>query len=116
VRLIDEIREAGLDCTSELVDYHLIYKVEGVNSYLPIYVWFDAERDYAMVNHQTEKYYTVTNLKHLTSKVYERNWLTIDHNIDWWLKLSRTPNEKWIKLFLKYGFVIEKDGKLIPND
>lgn len=114
MRLIDEIREAELDNTPDFVGHHFIYKVEGINPYLPIYVWFDSEKDYAMVNHQTDRYYEVYGLKHVARLVYERNWLTIDHNIDWWIKLSSTPNQKWIKLFIDYGFVKEEDGKLIP--
>ncbi len=114
--LLEEIEATDLLYTIDVIDNQRIYIVEGINKYLPIYVWFEGERPCAMINHQVERYYDIVRLKHLVMHVYERNWLTIDHNIDWWVKLSLTPNQKWIKLFIKYGFVVEKDGKLFPHN
>jgi len=50
----------------------------------------------------------------LFTYIYHRDFLTLEHNVDWWSISRSVVSPIFKKLFIDYGFVKEEDGKLIP--
>lgn len=112
--ILEQIFELGLPYTVETIAGVRVYKVQGMNKYLHFYLWEQDGIPHAIVANKVENYYRKADFKHIVHNIYQREFLTLDHNIDWWISSRSVVSPTFKKLFIDYGFVKEEDGKLIP--
>lgn len=112
--ILQKIFELDLLYTRETIDGVVVYKVEGMNKWLFFYLWEQDGKPCAIVADKVERYYTKFDFKHIVHCIYERCFLTLDHNVDWWIKSRSIVSPIFKKLFIEYGFCKEENGILIP--
>ena len=112
--ILEQIFDLDLLYTVETITGVRVYKVQGMNKYLPFYLWEQDGKPHAIVGNKCEGYYTRADFRHIVYDIYLRDFLTLEHNIDWWCASRSVVSPTFKKLFIDYGFVKEEDGKLIP--
>lgn len=113
--ILQKIFDLDLPYTCETIDDVVVYKVEGMNKWLPFYLWEQEGKPCAIVNDQIEKYYTKADFKHIVFNIYERQFLTVEfYNVNWWVKSRSIVSPTFKKLFIEYGFCKEENGILVP--
>jgi len=112
--ILEQIFELDLPYTVETIAGVRVYKVQGMNKYLPFYLWEQDGKPHAIVSNRVQSYYTKSDFKHIVFDIYLYDFLKLDHSIDWWIASRSVVSPTFKKLFIDYGFVKEDDGKLIP--
>lgn len=112
--ILEQIFDLDLLYTVETIAGIRVYKVQGLNKYSPFYLWEQEGKPHAIVGNKREVYYAKADFRHIVYDIYLYDFLTLEHNLDWWVASRSVVSPTFKKLFIDYGFVKEEDGKLIP--